>query len=233
MLGLIGGMSWESTALYYKLLNEGYAKAQGGLHSAPLLVWSFDFAQIAALQAKGDWEGATALMVTAGLALKAGGAKALVICTNTMHKMAREVEAQTALPVLHIVDATAQAIKAQGNKQKELSKIGLLATKFTMEQPFYKDKLISHGLEVITPPSEAREDIHRIIYEELCKGILLPSSKTRYLEIIDALVQQGAQGVILGCTEICLLIKQEDCAVPLFDTTSLHVDYALDWAFRP
>jgi aspartate racemase len=225
-LGLIGGMSWESTAIYYRLMNEMVRERLGGLHSAPLLVWSFDFAEIAALQADADWQAAEEKLIDAAQALKAAGAQALVICTNTMHKMADEVETATGLPVLHIADATATAIK-----RAKLDKVGLLATRFTMEQEFYKGRLTNrHGIEAMIPGEQERVDIHRIIYNELCKGIVSADSRKHYLDIIGGLKESGAQGIILGCTEIGLLIEQKHTPLPVFDTTSLHAQAAVDWA---
>jgi aspartate racemase len=225
-IGLIGGMSWESTAIYYRLINEGVKERLGGLHSAQLLLWSFDFDEIASLQSSGNWEQAAKRMVEAGNRLKMAGADALVICTNTMHKMASMVEEQTSLPLLHIADATAKAIHTN-----RLNKVGLLATRFTMEQDFYKGRLLEkHHVETIVPDERARGIIHHIIYDELCKGRVENASKKQYLAIIDALIQQGAQGIILGCTEIGMLISQTDVSVPVFDTTALHAQAAVDFS---
>ena len=224
-LGLIGGMSWESTAIYYRLINELVREKLGGLHSAKLLLWSFDFEEISTLQAVGDWHMATLKMIEAGNALKAGGAEALVICTNTMHKMAPEIQHNVQLPLLHIVDVTAVAIK-----KNQLKKVGLLATKFTMEHNFYKDRLKhNHDIDTLIPTEHERADIHNIIYQELCKGVVTQNSKQRYVEIIQALIEQGAQGIILGCTEIGLLIQQNDVDVPIFDTTYLHAQAAVEF----
>lgn len=225
-IGLIGGMSWESTAIYYRLINEGVKERLGGLHSAQLLLWSFDFDEIASLQSSGNWEHAAERMVEAGNRLKMAGADALVICTNTMHKMAAIVEEQTALPLIHIADATAKAIHT-----KELNKVGLLATRFTMEQDFYKRRLLEkHHITALVPNDEGRSIVHQIIYDELCKGIITETSKQQYLAIIDGLIEQGAQGIILGCTEIGMLISQADVSVPVFDTTVLHAQAAVDFA---
>lgn len=225
-IGLIGGMSWESTAVYYRLMNEMVRDALGGLHSAKLLLWSFDFDEIAALQAAGAWDAAADAMIRAGQALKAGGADALVICTNTMHKMADDVERAVQLPVLHIADATAGAIAQAG-----LQTVGLLATAFTMEQDFYTGRLkTKHGIDTIIPDAQERADVHGIIYHELCKGIITDASKKRYLDIIAALAARGAQGIILGCTEIGLLITQKDVVIPVFDTTALHAQQAVKFA---
>jgi len=225
-IGLIGGMSWESIAIYYRLMNEEVKRQLGGLHSAQLLLWSFDFAEIVSLQASGDWVEATKRMVEAGISLKKAGAEALVICTNTMHKMAADVESGSGLPVLYIADATAKAIK-----QKNLNTVGLLATRFTMEQDFYKGRLKEQqGINTIVPNDDGRAVVHQVIYEELCKGIIKDSSKDRYLKIIKKLVENGAEGIVLGCTEIGMLIKQEDVEVPLFDTTTLHAESAVGFA---
>jgi aspartate racemase len=224
-VGLIGGMSWESTAIYYRLINGGIKHRLGGLHSAKLLLWSFDFDEIAVLQAAGNWDAATGRMIEAGKALKAGGAESLVICTNTMHKMADAVERAVQLPVLHIADATANAIK-----NAQLRKVGLLATRFTMEQGFYRGRLqTKHGIEALTPDEHGRAQIHQIIYDELCKGVITVASKKAYLDIIAKLITDGAEGIILGCTEIGLLIQQADIPVPAFDTTQLHAQAAVDW----
>lgn len=225
-VGLIGGMSWESTAVYYRLINEEVKRRLGGLHSAELLVWSFDFDEIAALQAAGDWDGATARMIDAGERLKRAGAEALAICTNTMHKMAPEVENRCGLPLLHIADATARAVRKGG-----FSSVGLLATRFTMEQDFYTGRLRDlHGIEALTPDEPDRGIVHDVIYDELCRGAVNADSKRRYLEIIDALARRGAQAVILGCTEIGMLVGQQDVTLPLFDTTTLHAEAIADYA---
>jgi len=224
-LGLIGGMSWESTAVYYRLLN-GLAKERlGGLHSAPLLLWSMDFAGIAELQAAGDWAALTDRMVQAGIALGRAGADAIVICTNTMHKMAAEVEVASGLPVIHIADATAAACVTS-----RVRRPALLATRFTMEQAFYRDRLSGHGLEPMIPDLPDRSEIHRIIYEELCRGDVREESRSTCLAVIDRLRARGADGVILGCTEIGLLIGQEHTDLPVFDTTALHCAAAMDHA---
>jgi len=226
-IGLIGGMSWESTATYYKLINEGVKNRLGGLHSAKLILWSFDFNEIAALQSSGNWAAATAKMVQAGRALKQAGAEALVICTNTMHKLAPELEVQAGLPVLHIADSAAQAIKAAA-----ISKVGLLATRFTMEHDFYRDYLrINHGVEVIVPDDSGRTIVHDVIYNELCQGVVRPESKQQYQEIMASLYARGAQGIVLGCTEIGMLISPADTDLPIFDTTPLHAQYALKYIF--
>jgi aspartate racemase len=218
MIGLIGGMSWESSATYYRLLNEGVRDRIGPTASARCLLWSFNFAEIEALQHAGDWDGLTAQMITAAKALEAGGADVLLICTNTMHRMAAEVEAAVGIPLLHIADPTAEAIKAAG-----LKKVGLLGTAFTMEHDFYKGRLVDrHGLTVIVPNDEDRATVHRVIYDELIAGKIEPASRQAYKAIIARMVADGAEAIILGCTEIMLLVGSEESAVPVFDTTELH-----------
>ncbi|MEH6414652.1 aspartate/glutamate racemase family protein [Pseudomonas sp. CGJS7] len=217
-LGLLGGMSWESTLPYYRLINETVRERLGGLHSAKLLLYSVDFAEVERLQHAGDWDAAGALLGRAATSLRDGGAQVLVICTNTMHKVADAVEAASRLPLLHIADPTGAAIRAAG-----LQRVGLLGTRFTMEQEFYRQRLIErHGLEVLVPEASEREIVHRVIYEELCLGQIREESRQAYRRIIAGLVARGAQGVILGCTEIGLLIGPDDVATPLFDTTALH-----------
>lgn len=223
-LGIIGGMSWESTQSYYRLINQGIKERLGGLHSADILLHSLDLAPIAILQAQGKWDELGAIMVSSGKRLQAGGADAVLIATNTMHKVAEQVQAATNLPLIHIADATADAIKQQG-----LTKIALLGTQFTMTEDFYKQRLISAGLQVLIPDTEARQEIHRVIYEELCQGQLLDSSRQYYRQVIQDLVAQGADGVILGCTEIGLLISQADSLIPVFDTTAIHAAAAVDF----
>ncbi len=218
-------MSWESTAIYYRLMNELVRTKLGGNHSAKIIIWSFDFDEIVSLQNAGDWQAATLKMVEAANNLKNAGAEALVICTNTMHKMADEVEKASDLPVWHIADATAMAIKKQ-----HLQKIGLLATKFTMEQDFYKNRLKNHNIETIIPNAADREIIHRVIYDELCQGVINPASKIAYINIINQLINSGAEGIVLGCTEIGMLIQSADLNIPIFDTTSLHAEYAVNLA---
>ena len=224
MLGLIGGMSWESSAQYYRLINEGVRAARGPTASARVLLWSFDFAEIEALQHAGDWPALTALMIDAAKRLEGAGADHLLICTNTMHLMAGQVEAAAGIPLLHIADPTGAAIRAAG-----LHRVGLLGTAFTMEQGFYKDRLAQHyGLEVIVPDQEDRALVHRVIYDELVAGHVTAASRQAFREVIARLVAQGAQAIVLGCTEIMLLIGAEDSAVPLFDTTALHAAAAVD-----
>ncbi len=225
-IGLIGGMSWESTVIYYQLLNRMARQRMGGLHSARLLLWSFDFAEIEALQAIGDWDAATIAMCEAAQNVEKGGAECIIICTNTMHKMADAVQAAVNIPLIHIADATAAAIR-QTSAQKPL----LLATRYTMEQDFYKGHLADkHGINVIIPDETGRTLVHNIIYDELCQGIISPASKQRYLEIVENGLSRDADGIILGCTEVGLLLSQSDFDVPVFDTTELHAKTAMDFA---
>ena len=223
-LGIIGGMSWESTQSYYRLINEGIKAKLGNLHSADLLIHSVDFAPIGELQAQGKWEELGDIMVNSGKRLQAAGAQGLLIATNTMHKVAEQVQAATNLPLIHIADATADAIKQQG-----LTKIALLGTQFTMTEDFYKQRLIDASLQVLIPNTDARVEVHRIIYDELCQGQLLASSRQYYTQVINELAAQGAEGVILGCTEIGLLISQADSPIPVFDTTAIHAAAAVQF----
>jgi len=226
MIGLIGGMSWESSAEYYRLLNEGARVRLGATASARCLLWSFDFAEIEALQHAGDWSRLTERMMDAARRLEAAGADLLLICTNTMHRTAPDVQRAIGIPLLHIADPTAERIVAAG-----LRKVGLLGTAFTMEQGFYKGRLTErYGLEVIVPVEEDRATVHRIIYDELVAGRIEPASREAYRAVIGRLVHAGAEAVILGCTEIILLVGQEDSPVPIFDTTAIHVTAALDQA---
>jgi aspartate racemase len=225
-LGLIGGMSWESTAIYYRHLNEIARDRLGGLHSAKLLLWSFDFAEVAARQHAGDWDGASAMMTEAARRLEDGGAEALVICTNTMHKLADAVEASVGIPLVHIADATAARLKAAG-----VQRPALLATRFTMEEDFYTGRLRDrYGIDAVLPDERGRGLIHRIIYEELCRGVTSPESKVAYRDEIERLRRAGADGVILGCTEITMLIGAEDTDLPVFDTTRIHAEAAMEFA---
>jgi len=225
-IGLLGGMSWESSLEYYRIINQAVKQRLGGFHSARCVMVSVDFAEIEALQHTGDWDALTQQMIACVQQLVSAGADFTVICTNTMHKMAEEIEAATPIPLLHIADATAEAIKAQ-----HIGTVGLLGTRFTMEGDFYRVRLQEkHGLQVIIPDLDRRKIVHRIIYEELVQGKILDSSRQAYLKIIADLQSQGAQGVILGCTEIPLLVKQSDVAIPIFDTTTLHAQAAVDWA---
>lgn len=225
-IGLIGGMSWESSATYYRLLNEGVRDRLGPTASARCILWSFDFAEIEALQHAGDWRRLTERMVDAARRLEAAGAEALLICTNTMHRMADEVQAAVGVPLIHIADPTAARIRADGHRR-----VALLGTAFTMEQDFYKGRLAArHGLDVMVPDAADRTVVHRIIYDELVAGKVLAASRDAYREIIAHLVDRGAEAVILGCTEIMLLVGQEDSAVPIYDTTTLHAAAAVDLA---
>jgi aspartate racemase len=226
VIGLIGGMSWESSAEYYRIINEKVRDRLGNLHSARCLMWSFDFAEIEALQHAGRWDKATNLLVEAAQRLERGGADFMLICTNTMHRMADDVQAAVSIPLLHIADPTAERIKAAG-----LKRIGLLGTAFTMEQDFYKGRLTArHGLDVIVPDEEDRRTVHRVIYDELVQGRVEEKSRAAYREIIARLVERGAEAIILGCTEIMLLVRPDDSAVPLFDTTAIHADAAVERA---
>jgi aspartate racemase len=225
-IGLIGGMSWESTVPYYRQINEAVKQRLGGLHSARLVLYSVDFHEIEQLQHAGDWDAAGAIMAAAARSLQAAGADFLVLCTNTMHKVADRIEAAVPLPLLHIADPTAAAIARAGHRT-----VGLLGTRFTMEQPFYRDRLVDrHGLRVIVPGAEDREAVHRIIYEELCLGIVTAPSRAVYQRVMAGLAAQGAQAIILGCTEISLLVTPADAQVPLFDTTAIHAQAAADAA---
>ncbi len=224
-IGLLGGMSWESTELYHRLLNEGVRDRLGGFHSARLVLASVDFAEVEAMQAAGDWEAAGALLAGEARGLEAAGAECVVLCTNTMHKVADAIEAAVALPLLHIGDVTARAVRAAG-----LERIGLLGTRFTMEQDFLVDRLRSHALEVLVPDAPGREVVHDVIYDELVLGVVRDASRTAYVEVVDALVARGAQGVVLGCTEIELLLGPDDVDVPVFATTALHAQAAVDFA---
>ncbi len=224
-LGLLGGMSWESTLLYYRIVNERVRERLGGLHSAKLVLYSVDFAEIERLQHIGDWDAAGRMLAHAGQALERAGAEALAICTNTMHRVVATIETAIGIPVLHIADATARLVRAQG-----VGKVGLLGTRFTMEQDFYRGRLERNMLDVVVPDAEERAEIHRIIYDELCQGVIREASRTRLQHVMRALVANGAQGVILGCTEIGLLVGAADTSVPVFDTTRIHAEYAADWA---
>jgi aspartate racemase len=221
-IGLLGGMSWESTQTYYRVINEGVRHALGGLHSAKIVLYSVDFAEIELLQMQGDWQQAAALLTQAAQSVEKAGADFLLICTNTMHKVAPEITLGISIPVLHIADATANVLLANGVK-----KVGLLGTRFTMEQAFYKDVLIARGIDVLTPEQQGRDTVHRIIYDELCLGQIHNQSRQQYLAIIDQLRNQGAEAVILGCTEISLLLSQSDTTSPLYDTAAIHAQQAV------
>ncbi|MDH7792816.1 aspartate/glutamate racemase family protein [Ochrobactrum sp. AN78] len=225
-IGLIGGMSWESSQEYYRIINQEMRARLGGAHSAKSLMWSMDFGEIEQLQHEGKWEELTKLMIEAAQNLEKGGADFILICTNTMHKMAADVESAASIPLIHIADPTAEKIKAAG-----LTKVGLLGTAFTMEQDFYKGRLVSkHGLEVLVPDDADRKTVHDIIYHELVVGEVRDVSREKYRAIINSLAERGAEAIILGCTEIMLLIGQEDSPAPVFDTTRLHAEAAVDLA---
>jgi aspartate racemase len=227
-IGMIGGMSWESSIEYYRIVNETVKEKLGGLHSAKSVMVSVDFAEIEALQHAGKWDEATQAMIAAAQHVEAGGADFVVICTNTMHKMADDVEAAIDIPLLHIADATADEIKKRG-----LQAVGLLGTKFTMEEDFYRGRVVEvHGLEVLIPGTDDREIVHRVIYDELVLGEIKSESRNQYRRIIEKLIAAGAQGIILGCTEIGLLVKEEDSSVPLFDTTYIHAVSAVEYALK-
>jgi aspartate racemase len=224
-IGLLGGMSWESSALYYQLINQGVRDRAGGFHSAPCLMSSVDFAVIEELQARAAWDEAGELLAREATALERIGAECIVLCTNTMHKVADAITSRLSVPMLHIVDVTATAIHTAG-----VNTVALLGTRFTMEQPFYRERLADHGVTVLTPSAEDRRVIHRVIYEELVRGDILEESRAAYDAIIQRLVDRGAGGVILGCTEIELLVDPERCPVPAFPTTRLHAQAAVEFA---
>ena len=223
---MIGGMSWESSIEYYRIVNQTVREKLGGLHSARSIMYSVEFAEIEALQHQNRWDELASVMIEAARSLERGGADFVIICTNTMHKLYDEVQNNIKIPMLNIADATAEKIKTEG-----IDKIALLGTRFTMEEDFYKGRLADkYGLDVIIPSSKQREIVHRVIYDELCAGIIKPDSKQKYAAIIKRLVAEGAGGIILGCTEIGLLIKPEDSSVPLFDTTEIHAKAAVEYA---
>ena len=224
-LGMLGGMSWESTQLYYQLINRGINKKLGGLHSAKIILNSVDFDEIEKLQHEGAWERMGILLADAAYSIEKAGAEGLIICTNTMHRLVPDISKHTAIPIIHIADATAQRLVADG-----VTKVGLLGTAFTMEQDFYKGRLSEKfGLEVLIPEAPQREQVHRIIYDELCLGITQETSRDYYSEVIRGLAEQGAQAVILGCTEIGLLVSQTESVLPVYDTTQIHAEAAVDW----
>ena len=225
-IGLIGGMSWESTAVYYRIINEEIKEKLGGLHSAKIVLYSFNFDEIAKMQRAGDWIEAEQEMVKAARLLSAAGADFIVICTNTMHKISPTVESSVDIPLLHIADPTAEAIQQSG-----LSTVGLLGTRFTMEEEFFKNRLCKdYTIEVLIPPEADRLTLHRVIFDELCQGKVLEQSRHEYCQIIQGLVDRGARGVVLGCTEISMLLDSADSEVPLFDTTAIHARKAAEWA---
>jgi len=221
-VGLLGGMSWESTQTYYRMLNENVKAALGGLHSARVILYSVDFAEIEALQHQGNWDETARILAGAASAVESAGADFLLIGTNTMHKVAPQIEAAISIPLLHIADATASVLL-----KDQIRTVGLLGTRFTMEQAFYRERLEAQGIEVLVPDEAERDSVHRVIYEELCLGVTSDASKAEYLSVVDHLAQRGAQGVIMGCTEIGLLIQQNDTAVPLYDTTAIHAAQAV------
>jgi aspartate racemase len=225
-IGMIGGMSWESSEEYYRYINEGIKEKLGGFHSAKCVMVSIDFSPMEAAMRSGDWDSITAILVDAAKRLERSGADFILICTNTMHKMAPQVQQAVSIPILHIIDATVTAVKAAG-----MDTIGLLGTRFTMEEQFYAARLAEvHGLKVLIPEAEERVEVHRIIFDELCLGSILSQSRAAYQQIIRSLQAKGAQGIILGCTEIGLLLRPEDSELPLFDTTRLHAEAAVDYA---
>lgn len=226
-IGLIGGMSWESTQTYYRLINEGVRDQLGGLHSAKNVLYSVDFAEIEALQHRGDWDATADILASAAQSVVSAGADFLMLCTNTMHKVAPAIGDAVDVPLLHIADATANALH-----QDDVACVGLLGTAFTMEQAFYRERLEERGIRVLVPDEAQRALVHRVIYEELCLGVVNPDSKAAYLDVVQSLSGAGAQGVILGCTEIGLLIQSEDTDVPLYDTTAIHADQAVRFALN-
>ena len=225
-IGLIGGMSWESTLPYYRNINELVKLRRGGLHSARMILYSVDFHDIETLQHAGKWDEAGEMLAAAARSLQAAGADFLVLCTNTMHKVAPAIEAAVSIPLLHIADPTAAEVKRAG-----IGTVGLLGTRFTMEQDFYRGRLEAmHDIGVLVPEQDDRDLVHRVIYDELCLGLVSDASRTAYRELIERLVQRGAEGIILGCTEIAMLVSQSDSPVPVFDTTSIHAASAVDFA---
>ena len=226
VIGMIGGMSWESTTSYYQALNTLTNQRLGGFHSAKICLYSVDFAEIEALQRTGEWSKMADILSNAAKSLEAAGADCILICTNTMHKVALEVQSSVSIPLLHIADPTGNALVSNG-----ITKVGLLGTRFTMEQAFYRERIEANfGISVVVPNEKQQAEVHRIIYEELCHGQILDSSKAMYLDVIGSLVKQGAQAIILGCTEIALLVKPSDTVTPLYDTTHLHAQHAVEFA---
>lgn len=224
-IGLLGGMSWESTALYYRLINEDVRQRLGGLHSAPILLLSVDFQPVETLQQAGEWDTAGEILATAARQVEAGGADLLLLCTNTMHRVAPQIEAAISIPFLHLADATAERVLAAG-----IDTVGLLGTRFTMEQDFYRGRLEARGLTVVVPAAPERELVHQVIYDELCLGRVEDASRQTYVRIMDDLVASGAKGMIAGCTEIGMLVGQDNTSVPFFDTTAIHARAAVDAA---
>ena len=226
-IGLLGGMSWESTALYYRLINEETRRRLGGLHSARTVLVSLDFQDVESLQDQGDWTAAADLLAKGARRVERAGADFLLICTNTMHKVADAVAASIDIPLLHLADATAQRIIDAG-----IGTVGLLGTRFTMEQEFYKGRLEKHGIDVLTPPASGRKIVHRVIYEELCVGVVKAESRQQFLGIMDGLVERGAQAIVEGCTEIGMLVDEAHTDINLFDTTRIHAEQAVAWALQ-
>ena len=226
-IGLIGGMSWESTATYYQLINEAVKERLGGLHSAKILMYSVDFQEIEECQSRGEWERSGRILGDAAARLAGAGAECIVICTNTMHKVAPQIAERVHIPILHIAEATAEELV-----RRDVTRVALLGTRYTMQQDFYKEKLVERGIEVLIPGDGDMEIVNRIIFEELCLGVIREESRREYLRIIEELRTRGAEGVILGCTEIGLLIRQEDTKLPVFDTTQIHAAKAASWAME-
>lgn len=226
-VGLIGGMSWESTVTYYQLLNEGVKDALGGLHSAKILIYSVDFFEIESLMSRGDWDKAADMLGSVAARLEQAGADMILICTNTLHKVAPQVQAKIRVPLVHIAEAAAEALKTQG-----ITRVGLLGTKYTMTQEFYRDKLVERGIEVLIPEGDDIDLVNRVIFEELCLGIVKAESRAEYLRVIKTLQARGAEGILLGCTELGLIVSSEDVTLPLFDTTEIHARRALTLALE-
>jgi aspartate racemase len=226
-IGIIGGTSWESTAIYYELLNKGAKARLGGLHSAKCLIHSFDFHEIAIRQKADDWDTLNVIMADAARKLEAGGAECILIAANTMHLCADAVQAAVSIPLLHMIDGTTDAIHQAG-----LQRVGLIGTRFTMEKPFWVERAAQNGVEVIVPHQAQRDLIHQVIYDELVLGIVRDESRESYLSIMSDLIERGAQGIVLGCTEVCMLVEPRHSNVPLFDTSGLHVEMALEWALQ-
>jgi len=227
-IGLIGGMSWESTVTYYQLLNEGVKNALGGLHSAKVLLYSVDFFEVEALMSRGEWDKAADLLGGVAARLEQAGADMILICTNTLHKVAPQVQGRIQVPLVHIAEAAAEALVARG-----ISRVGLLGTKYTMTLDFYRDKLIERGIEVLIPEGEDIDLVNRVIFDELCLGVVKEDSRAEYLRVIESLQRRGAQGILLGCTELGLIVSEQDVTLPLFDTTEIHANKALSLALMP
>lgn len=226
-IGLIGGMSWESTVTYYQLLNEGVKDALGGLHSAKILLYSVDFFEIEALMSRGEWDEAANVLGDAAARLETAGADMILICTNTLHKVAPQVQGRVRVPLVHIAKAAAELLRARG-----ISRVGLLGTKYTMTQAFYREKLMEGGVDVIIPEGDDIELVNRVIFDELCLGVVKEESRAEYLRVIASLQQRGAEGILLGCTELGLIVAEGDVSIPVFDTTQIHVEKALRLALE-